>query len=302
LQWRLLSRGHGFYCFRLAEFPASHYIKQPWGCTSAIEENSVESPIYQVDAFADAVFRGNPAAVMPLQQWLDDDQLQAIASENNLSETAFFVAAEGGYDLRWFTPAVEVDLCGHATLASAHVLFEHLGHAGDEIAFFTRSGELRVTRSGEGLTLDLPTSSLTPVDVDLAVCDALGAIASEAVMLGGNHMALYVYEFEEDVAGLRPDFRALGQAADYCIIATAPGEECDFVSRFFGPAVGVDEDPVTGSAHCALVPYWSARLHLDTMDARQISARGGRLRCVLSGERVLMTGRAVTFLQGTASY
>ncbi len=262
----------------------------------------MESPIYQVDAFADEVFRGNPAAVMPLQQWLDDDQLQAIASENNLSETAFFVVADGGYDLRWFTPAVEVDLCGHATLASAHVLFEHLGHDGDQIVFFTRSGELRVTRSEEGLTLDFPASSLNPVDVDLAVCDALGAIASEAVMLGGNHMALYVYEFEEDVAGLQPDFRALGQAADYCIIATAPGEECDFVSRFFGPAVGVDEDPVTGSAHCALVPYWSARLHLDAMDARQISARGGRLRCVLSGDRVLMTGQAVTFLQGTAIY
>ena len=263
----------------------------------------MDSPIYQVDAFAEQVFRGNPAAVMPLEQWLEDGRLQAIAAENNLSETAFMVRAGDGYELRWFTPAVEVDLCGHATLASAHVLFEHLEHPGDQILFFTRSGELRVSRGSVGLTLDFPASVLNPVDVDMPVCEALGATASEAVEVGGNNrMAIYVYEFEEDVAGLQPDFRALGAATDSCIIATAPGDACDFVSRFFGPAVGIDEDPVTGSAHCALVPYWSSRLHVDALEARQISARGGRLLCELRADRVLMTGRAVTFLQGTASY
>jgi PhzF family phenazine biosynthesis protein len=263
----------------------------------------VDSPIYQVDAFAEQVFRGNPAAVMPLEHWLEDNRLQAIAAENNLSETAFLVRAGEGYELRWFTPAVEVDLCGHATLASAHVLFEHLEHAGQEIVFFTRSGELRVTRGSVGLSLDFPASVLSSAEVNMGVCEALGAIASEAVEVGGNNrMAIYVYEFEEDVAGLRPDFRALAVATDRCIIATAPGDECDFVSRFFGPAVGIDEDPVTGSAHCALVPYWSSRLQLDALEARQISARGGRLLCESRGDRVLMTGRAVTFLQGTATY
>lgn len=259
-------------------------------------------PIYQVDAFAGSVFSGNPAAVMPLEAWLDDDVLQAIAMENNLSETAFLVAAGEGYDLRWFTPTVEVDLCGHATLASAHVLFEHMAYSGDAVRFHTRSGELRVTRSGEGLTLDFPVSGLVSTEVDMAVCDALGAIASEAVLVGdNNHMAIYVYEFEEDVAGLAPDFRALGASVDYCVIATAPGDECDFVSRFFAPAVGIDEDPVTGSAHCALVPYWSNRLHVEQLQARQISERGGVLACELKGNRVLMTGQAVTFMQGVVS-
>ncbi len=260
----------------------------------------MDLPIYQVDAFTRQLFRGNPAAVMPLDAWLADERLQAIAMENNLSETAFLVPDGDGYHLRWFTPAVEVDLCGHATLASAHVLFEHLGHPGDEVLFNTRSGTLRVSRSDAGLTLDFPAASLTPGEVDLAVCDALGATASETVLVGGNrHTAVYVYEFEADVAGLTPDFRALRAAADYAIIATAPGDECDFVSRFFAPAVGIDEDPVTGSAHCALVPYWASRLHLDRLEARQISARGGQLTCELRGDRVLMTGLAVTYMQGT---
>lgn len=260
----------------------------------------MELPIYQVDAFADKVFSGNPAAVMPLPQWLDDTTLQAIALENNLSETAYLVGRDDGYGLRWFTPAVEVDLCGHATLAAAHVLFEHLEHPGGEILFHTRSGELRVRRSGEGLTLDFPAAVLESVDVDLAVCDALGATASEAVMPAGNPQAVvYVYEFEEDVANLQPDFAALRAASEYCIIATAPGDDCDFVSRFFAPQVGIDEDPVTGSAHCSLVPYWSQRLHLDTLQARQISARGGNLACEYRDGRVFMTGTAVTFMQGT---
>ena len=259
----------------------------------------MDLPIYQVDAFTDVIFAGNPAAVMPLEKWLDDATLQALARENNLSETAFLVAATQGYELRWFTPAVEVELCGHATLASAHVLYEHLDHPGDDILFHTRSGELRVNRSGAGLKLDFPAARLFPGEVDLDICHALGATASETVLVGENHhSAIYVYEFEEDVAAMRPDLRALSAATGQCIIVTAPGNEFDFVSRFFGPAVGVDEDPVTGSAHCALTPYWAERLHLQRLQARQVSDRGGNITCELRGERVLMTGRAVTFLQG----
>jgi len=260
----------------------------------------MELPIYQVDAFADAVFKGNPAAIMPLEQWLDDAMLQAIAMENNLSDTGYLVKNDSGYDLRWFTPQVEVDLCGHATMAAAHVLFNHLDYAGDDIVFNTRSGELRVKHSATGLTLDFPATELVAADVDLAVCNALGAIASEAMVPANNTgYTLYVYEFEEDVRGLTPDFSALLSASEHCIIATAPGDTCDFVSRFFGPQIGVDEDPVTGSAHCSLVPYWVGRLHMNELQARQISARGGSLSCELREGRVFMTGTAVTFMVGT---
>ena len=256
-------------------------------------------PIYQVDAFASKLFAGNPAAVMPLEKWLDDTVLQAIAMENNLSETAFLVACDQGYELRWFTPAVEVDLCGHATLAAAHALFAHMGEAGDEVRFQTHSGELRVRREGVLLTLDFPETELEPAEVDLGICKALGATASEAVIPRNDpHSVLYVYEFEEDVANLQPDFPALHAASEHCVIVTAPGNECDFVSRFFGPQVGIDEDPVTGSAHCVLVPYWSKRLKQQTLEASQISARGGELACKLEGGRVFMTGAAVTFMQG----
>lgn len=255
-------------------------------------------PIYQVDAFSNSPFGGNPAAVMPLDAWLDDDLLQAIAMENNLSETAYFVPQGADYELRWFTPTVEVDLCGHATLASAHVLFQHMGHIGDTINFHTRSGELQVVHDERGYTLDFPGYALVDSSVDLAVCHALGATASEVVRVNGAAKRLYVFEFEQDVAGLAPDFAKLLDASDDCIIATAPGDECDFVSRFFGPQVGINEDPVTGSAHCALVPYWSDRLGLEQMSARQISARGGALSCEFRDGRVFMTGQGVTFMQG----
>lgn len=254
--------------------------------------------IYQVDAFSAKLFGGNPAAVMPLAQWLDDDLLQAIALENNLSETAYIVRRGEDYELRWFTPTVEVDLCGHATLASAHVLFCHLGYAADSVRFHTRSGELLVVRAENGYTLDFPGYSLAETAVDMAVCDALGATASEVINVEGASKQLYVFEFEEDIAGLTPDFAALLAATDDCVIATAPGNDVDFVSRFFGPQVGIDEDPVTGSAHCALVPYWSARLGMERMSARQISARGGDLDCRYAEGRVFMTGLGVTFMQG----
>lgn len=256
-------------------------------------------PIYQVDAFAESVFKGNPAAVMPLEAWLDDTLLQAIALENNLSETAYIVKASGGYELRWFTPQVEVDLCGHATLAAAHVLFEHLHHRGDEIVFHTRSGDLSVCRSGSSITLDFPANELVSLDVDLAICQALGATASEALAPPGDASALlYVYEFQDDIQRLTPDFAALLAASSRCVTVSAPGDDCDVVSRFFAPSVGLNEDPVTGSAHCSVVPYWAARLHKHRLQCRQISARGGNLDCELRDGRVLMTGTAVTFMQG----
>lgn len=257
-------------------------------------------PIYQVDAFAEAAFKGNPAAVMPLDSWLDDSLLQAIAMENNLSETAFIVKASDGYELRWFTPQVEVDLCGHATLAAGHVLFEHLGYRDPEIHFHTRSGVLRVHRNGARLTLDFPATELVSIDVDLAVCSALGATASEALAPSARAGAqLYIYEFEEDIATLNPNFSALMEASAHPVIVSAPGNECDAVSRFFGPQVGINEDPVTGSAHCSLVPYWARRLQKSELHCRQISARGGRLDCELRDGRVFMTGSAVTFMRGS---
>ena len=254
--------------------------------------------VYQVDAFTREAFGGNPAAVVPLESWLGDDLLQAIAAENNLSETAYIVPRGDDYELRWFTPAVEVDLCGHATLASAHVLFQHSGYDGDQVCFHTRSRELWVSRAEQGYTLDFPAYTLEEGRMDMAVSDALGLTASEVFDVQCAAKQLHVFEFEEDVAGLAPDFAALRAATDNCIIATAPGNECDFVSRFFGPPVGVNEDPVTGSAHCALVPYWSGRTGLQHLSARQISARGGELDCSYQQARVAMTGQAVTFLQG----
>jgi len=256
-------------------------------------------PIYQVDAFTREVFGGNPAAIIPLESWLEDPVLQSIAMENNLSETAFLVPAAEGYELRWFTPRVEVDLCGHATLAAAHVLFEHLGHDRDSVSFQTRSGTLRVTRSGQRLAMDFPATRLAPGEVSLAVCRALGATASEALApVEGKGAVLYVYEFEEDIARLAPDFNALLAASTRSVIVSAPGDECDVVSRFFAPQVGIDEDPVTGSAHCSLVPYWAQRLRKNALSCRQISARGGVLDCELRGDRVQMVGSAVTFMRG----
>jgi PhzF family phenazine biosynthesis protein len=262
---------------------------------------NMELEIYQIDAFASEVFKGNPAAVMPLTEWLPDETLQSLAMENNVAETAFFIPVENGYQLRWFTPTVEVDLCGHATLASAHVLFEHLAFKGDVIAFQTRSGELRVTRGKEGLTLDFPAAAMESTPVNSSICRALGSSgeAIEAVIASENpHAVVYVFASEREVANLAPNPSDLLAASDYSVIATAAGDHCDFVSRFFGPHVGINEDPVTGSAHCSLVPYWANRLASTTFKARQISTRGGDLYCELREGRVFMTGRGVTFMQG----
>lgn len=256
-------------------------------------------PIYQVDAFTSEVFSGNPAAVVPLPQWLDDVTLQHIAQENNLSETAFYVPRDSDFELRWFTPVQEVELCGHATLAAAHVLFEHAGLQRSSITFHTRSGELRVGRTDTGLTLDFPLRLLRTVDVDVAICDALGGVASEACEPDdGGWPLLYVYEFEADIATMQPDFAALQRATDKPVVVTAPGDLQDFVSRFFAPQFGINEDPVTGSAHCCLMPYWQRRLGRSALHARQVSTRGGDLLCEVKGDRVFMTGTAVTYAHG----
>ncbi|MFT6956632.1 MAG: PhzF family phenazine biosynthesis protein [Halieaceae bacterium] len=257
-------------------------------------------PIYQVDAFTDRIFAGNPAAVMPLEKWLSDELLQHLAMENNLSETAYFVSRDEGYELRWFAPAVEISLCGHATLASAHILFENLDHQTDEILFYTRSGELKVRRSEHGLTLDFPATEMTQAPVEGLVCEALGAVAiAAAIQVADPWMVIYEFASEQQVRELEPDFRALLASSEYAIVATAAAEQGDFVSRFFGPQLGIDEDPVTGSAHCCLTPYWAQKLGRTKLKARQISARGGNLACELGDGRVFMTGTAVTFMKGT---
>jgi predicted PhzF superfamily epimerase YddE/YHI9 len=248
----------------------------------------VKLPLYQVDAFASEPFRGNPAAVCLLDEWLPDGTLQAIAAENNLSETAFLVREGEGYRLRWFTPKVEVELCGHATLASGFVLLESDG----EVVFHTRSGTLKVRRDGDVLTMDLPALPATP----MAPPPALAALAPRATLRASNWLA--VFDREEQVRALAPDFAALAELHPYGVIATAPGAKVDFVSRYFGPSFGVDEDPVTGSAHCTLVPYWSKRLGKPKLVAHQVSHRGGELICEDRGARVALTGRCVLYLEG----
>jgi PhzF family phenazine biosynthesis protein len=259
----------------------------------------MQLPIYQVDAFTDRLFGGNPAAVCPLEAWLDDATLLAIAAENNLSETAFFVRENDGYALRWFTPKIEVDLCGHATLATAFVIFNELGHAGEAIRFETReAGALTVTRRGELLELNFPARPPKPVPMPPGLSEALGKAPVET-LAARDLMA--VFERAEDVISLKPDFAAVARLDTFAVIATAPASEegVDFVSRFFGPAKGVPEDPVTGSAHCTLTPYWAARLGKTRLEARQVSARGGALTCALEGDRVTIAGHAALYLKGT---
>jgi len=258
----------------------------------------VRIPLFQIDAFARNVFAGNPAAVCPLESWLPDATLQAIAAENSLSETAFFVGAAGAYELRWFTPVTEVDLCGHATLASAFVVFERLDPTLSEVRFTTRSGTLAVARDGELLAMDLPARPPEPCAPPAGLFEALGARPRE-LLKARDLMALF--ESEDAVRSLRPDMERLKRVDCFAVIVTARGDEVDFVSRFFAPAVGIPEDPVTGSAHCTLVPYWARALGKRRLQARQLSARGGELICDDHGERVRVAGRAALFLEGTIS-
>ena len=255
----------------------------------------MDIPIYQVDAFASEVFKGNPAAVCPLEAWLPDETLQAIAMENNLSETAFLVKRGADYDLRWFTPAVEVDLCGHATLGSAYVVAQHLQPGADVVRFHSRSGVLTVTRAGELFTLDFPALAREPAPDDPDVVRALGAAPVE---IWGSMDLLAVFPDEDTIRNLRPDMTRVAALKTRGVLVTAPGRDCDFVSRFFAPQSGIPEDPVTGSAHCILTPYWAKRLGKTAMTARQLSARGGELAVELKGERVLISGRVAPYMEG----
>lgn len=254
---------------------------------------------YQVDAFATRAFEGNPAAVCPLENWLDDGLLQAIAEENNLSETAFFVPSDKGFRLRWFTPASEVDLCGHATLATAHVLFVHLGHPGPAITFETRSGPLTVRREDDLLNMDFPARPPTPCASFELLARALGRQPLE-VLRADDY--LVVFDNEAAVRGIRPDFALLGTLDLRGVIITAPGSSDDFVSRFFAPRLGIPEDPVTGSAHCTLAPYWAGRLGKCRLSARQVSKRGGSLSCESKGDRVLLSGAAITVMEAEITF
>ena len=249
---------------------------------------------FEVDAFANKPFQGNPAGICPLEKWLDDATMQNIAAENNLAETAFFVPRGDDFDLRWFAPAVEIDLCGHATLASAFILFTELGRKADTARFHSKSGPLTVTRNGDILTLDFPSRPPGPAAVPDALIRGLGKKPVQ-VLKARDYFALY--EKADDVRSLKPDLALLG-TLDEKVIVTAPGDDCDFVSRFFAPTAGVPEDPATGSAHCTLIPYWSARLGKTKMFARQVSKRGGELFCELAGDRVLIGGKAVLYSRG----
>jgi len=254
-------------------------------------------PIYQVDAFTSDVFSGNPAAVCILGSWLDDNMLQSIAAENNLSETAFLVRNDDGFDIRWFTPTTEVTLCGHATLASAFVLLTCLDWSENEIRFCTReSGQLTVGRRSDLLEMDLPSRSIHNQVAAPGLKEALGA--TPMTILGSVEDLLVVLESEKAVQELQPDFSALERVECRGVIVTSRGSRSDFVSRFFAPWVGIPEDPVTGSAHCVLVPYWSSELHKKELHAFQISKRGGELFCVHAGDRVKISGKAVLYLEG----
>jgi PhzF family phenazine biosynthesis protein len=250
---------------------------------------------FEVHSFTQKLFHGNPAGVCPLEKWIDDASMQCIAAENNLSETAFFVPNEDHYELRWFTPTAEVDLCGHATLATAYVLFEHLGYEGDAIKLQTQSGELVVWKDNDFLIMDFPSRPAEPTSIPEHLIAGLGREV-EYVFKARDYMV--VLESEQEVRELRPDFSELEQVDCTGIIVTAPGDEVDFVSRFFAPRVGVAEDPVTGSAHSTLTPYWADRLGKKHLTARQVSERGGDLWCKQADDRVQIAGHAVLYVKG----
>ncbi len=250
---------------------------------------------YQIDAFTNKVFSGNPAGVCFLDTWMDDRILQSIAAENNLSETAFLVQAGDHYELRWFTPEMEIDLCGHATLASAYAIFEHVTPQALRVDFQTKGGRLSVERQGDLLMMDFPARPPEICQPHENIDEIMG-IPPSLKLKARDLMA--VYEEEEQVRRLKPDMAGVAALDYFAVIATAPGENCDFVSRFFAPGAGIPEDPVTGSSHCTLVPYWSHRLGKKELHALQLSKRGGELFCADRGDRVSIGGRAVTYMSG----
>lgn len=251
--------------------------------------------LYQIDAFADHVFSGNPAGVCPLSAWLPEATMQAIAAENNVGATAFFVNNAPGYSLRWFAPAAELPLCGHGTLASAFVIMTELDPDLTEVSFDTQSGVLGVTRRRDLFTLDFPCYPPCPAIAPPQLATALG-IPIEAIWMANKYLVLL--ESEQELRALRPDFSSFDWLDGHDVIVTAPGDDCDFVSRYFAPSHGIAEDPVTGSTHCTLVPFWVGRLGKTRLSARQVSKRGGELLCELKGDRVLISGRCVKYLDG----
>lgn len=253
-------------------------------------------PFYQIDAFTSQAFAGNPAGVCLLDDWLSDDILQSIAMENNLPETAFLVQRESHYDLRWFTPAVEIDLCGHATLAGGYVILEYIGHDSECVEFTSKSGRLSVEKKNNMLFLDFPSRRPKECDPPEGIDKILGSSPSQVL---SSRDLLVVFDDERVIRNMSPDLNAIAKLDHLALIATAPGNNSDFVSRFFAPRVGIPEDPVTGSAHCTLIPYWSERLNKTELHAFQLSKRGGELFCVDKVDRVSIGGKAVTYMSGT---
>jgi PhzF family phenazine biosynthesis protein len=254
-------------------------------------------PVFQVDAFTDKLFSGNPAAVCPLDSWLPDETMQKIAMENSVAETAFFISTDAGYEIRWFTPDIEQDLCGHATLAAAHVIARHLDPPLSTIHFLSKSGELKVLVKDNLITLNFPSRIPVPAAAPRVILDAIQVKPLEVLQ---SRDYLLIYDDEETIRDLKPKQSILDQINldPGGVIVTAPGKEVDFVSRFFTPQASIFEDPVTGSAHCSLIPYWSKRLGKESLVALQLSARGGKLFCKHVGERVLISGEAVTYMEG----
>ncbi len=268
--------------------------RQPKSTGRGVEKLKI--PFYQIDAFTNEVFSGNPAGVCLLEDWLPEATLQSIAAENNLPETAFLVPQEGKYDLRWFTPKVEIDLCGHATLASGYTIFNYVDPDAKRVEFMSKSGRLSVERREDLLFLDFPTRKAQVVDRPQGLDDILNASPTEVLT---SRDLMVVFDDEDQIRALKPDLGAVAALDYFALIATAPGQKSDFVSRFFAPGAAIPEDPVTGSAHCTLIPYWSERLGKKELHAFQLSARGGELFCADRGDRVDIGGRCVTYLTGT---
>jgi PhzF family phenazine biosynthesis protein len=259
----------------------------------------MELDLYQADAFSAQVFGGNPAAICPLTHWLSDSLMQQIAAENNLSETAFFVPSENGFELRWFTPECEVDLCGHATLATSHIIFKYLGYSASVITFQTRSGELTVRQKNNSLLeMDFPASPGIRKEAPSILCEALQCQPLETLAAADWFVVL---GNEQQVRDLKPDMSLLKKLDLRGVCVTAPGSDCDFVSRFFGPKAGINEDPVTGSSHTTLVPYWADRLGKSQLHARQLSKRGGEIFCELQSDRVKLAGYATDYMKAVIS-